>query len=126
MNLLFIDDDDYYLDQYQRNFSGFGNIRTVATANEIDQWIKEFYPEIIVSELMFGNTTLYELLDELMQTVSDRYMPKIVVFSKFSHERDIQAALNHGVNHFLVKGHDTLNDLKSLLLSGTQHILHGL
>lgn len=124
MNILFIDSDEYYQSIYKARFADLGEVRVHSRGEGVLEIIKQFEPHIIVSEVLLPDCTIYELLEEIKDVLAERNDTKVVIFSKIAKMEDIAAAMKYGVNGFFVKGQDSLNDLKNLML--TQSHNHGL
>lgn len=117
MNILFLDPDEYYQAQYQNKFSDLGEIRIQGEGAGLMQILASFTPEVVVCELLLSDTTIYALLEKLREVLMTRSNVKIIIFSRIGKIEDIEAAMEYGITNFLVKGQDTLSDLKNLLLT---------
>src|SRR5688572_3390409 len=106
MNMLFLDPDEYYQSQYQKEFSELGEVRVQGYGQGVKEVVSSFKPHVIVSELVLPDYTIYELLEQLDEYLFASREIRIVIFSRLSHTQDVEAALKYGVTNFLVKGQD--------------------
>ena len=113
MKILLIEPDEYYHHQFQEKFSPIGEIlkaRDLEAALELMETAK---PDIIVTELLLGQHTGYHVIAEL-----SRFEPRpIIVHTQVDHFGDVQATLARGVSSYLIKGKNSLNELKTLIMS---------
>lgn len=109
MKILLLDPDEYYHQEFRREFSDIAEVvvaREAAAARGLMSGA-----DLCVMELLLADAPGYELLKDLRGT-----MP-VVVFSRIDHPEDIQEALGYGVTGYFVKGQDTISDVKKLLLT---------
>ena len=91
MRILIIEPDEYYHLQFTQTLAELG-------------------------ELLLPDGSGYEFLEEARQISGNKQLP-IIIFSKVAHLEDIQESLNYGITGYFVKGQDSVNDVKKLLLT---------
>lgn len=123
MNLLFLEPDEYYQLKFLEHFSHLGSLLIKSQAADIRQVMQVFHPHILISEVLVQDRTLYEIMEEIEEEIAQKQIP-VVVFSRFDNLEDIRAAMGIGVNRYLVKGRDSMLDLKNLLLTMKGHPGH--
>lgn len=120
MRLLIVDPDEYYQYYLQEALTPPHELWLTENGQDLKQILKEFRPEAVITELLLKDRTGYDLLADLRGEEQKVLRPDkrflIIVFTSIDKLEDVSAALELGVNHYLVKGRDTIRDLKNLLL----------
>lgn len=121
MRILAIDSDEYYHYSFQEALGPDHQLCFAATGREANLALREFQPEVIITELLLSRETGYDFLRDLFKTPGTKKFLTII-FTRIDNLEDVSAALELGVNHYLVKGRDTITDLKNLLLTAQNNV----
>ena len=89
-------------------------MKFATTGAEAGELAREHLPDIAVLELLLPDVPGFEILERLRKASPNMLM---IVFSRAGHLEDVKAALGFGVSGYFVKGQDTINDVKKLLLN---------
>ena len=116
MNILLVDPDEYFHAKFKEKFLDLGNIRMYDKVEGLREVINDFQPNIIITELLISGGTVFELLEEFKPELENQHF-SLIVYTKISNLEDLVATMEAGVSRYLVKGQDTLNDLKSVILN---------
>ena len=115
MKILLVEPDEYYHSQFMTHISDLGELVIASDFKTARELIPKINPDILITELWLSDEPGYKLLEEI--NGSTRPAMLIVIFSRIDHPEDTEAALNFGANGYFVKGKDTINDIRSLLLT---------
>lgn len=118
MRILVLEPDEYYHQHFAEKFQDIGEIIIKTDGSEITKALHELKPDVLVMELLLPSISGFEVLESVRQVLPNYRLP-IVVYSQIENLEDVQAALSFGISGYLVKGKDTLRDLKNLLLNLT-------
>lgn len=121
LNILLIDPDEYFHAKFKEKFFDLGNLRICDKVQDLHEVFRDFQPNIIVTELLLTDGTAFELLEELQPQLQNQQF-SVIIFTSISNLEDVLAAMESGVSHYLVKGQDTLEDLKHLILTNFSHV----
>lgn len=116
MKILLIDPDEYYHSQFQEIISPYDELlisRDVASARSV---LVKSMPDVLIMELLLPDRAGYELLQEI-RSQEKAGKPSVIIFSSLENLEDIKGALNYGIVGYFVKGRDSINDVKNLLLT---------
>lgn len=116
MRILAIDSDEYYHYSFQETLGPDHQLCFTATGRDAHLALQEFQPDVIITELLLPDQTGYDLLQDLLNRPGTKNF-LTVIFTQIDNLEDTSAALELGVNYYLVKGRDTITDLKNLLLT---------
>lgn len=116
MRLLIIDSDEYYHHSFREALGADHELCFAVTGRDAALALGEFQPDVIITELLLSRETGYDFLRDVFK-ISEVSNFLTVVFTRIDNLEDLSAALALGVNHYLVKGRDTITDLKNLLLT---------
>lgn len=114
MRVLLVEPDEYYHSAMRESLADLAELSVVRRAELVLPRLTEVQPDVLIMELLLPDASGYELLEQIRGSTKD--MP-IIIFSKVDHIDDIAAALNYGVSAFFVKGKDTTNEIRRLLLT---------
>ena len=114
MTILLLDPDQYYQHQFQEHLGGNFNILTAPDTRTAEDLLISAAPDIVVGELMLADGPSYEFLEKTRRLQNS--LP-IIIFSQINTLPDIEAALALGVSGYFVKGQDSVNDVRKLLLT---------
>ena len=115
MRILLVEPDEYYHAQFQRILSDLAELQIARSAEMALAMLAANPPDLLILELLLPDRPGYEVLDELRKRVNPS-LP-VIIFSRIGQIEDIGAALDYGVTSFFVKGQDTINDIRKLLLT---------
>lgn len=117
IKLLIIEDDSFLkeieIEKFNKN--GFDTVTTMTVA-EIEVYLKEKTPDIILLDLMLPNVDGFQILSMLTSNEKTKNVP-IFIFSNLSDEKEIKRAMDAGAKEFLVKSNFTLDELIEKLTS---------
>lgn len=117
IKLLIIEDDSFLkeieIEKFNKN--GFDTVTTMTVA-EIEVYLKEKTPDIILLDLMLPNVDGFQILSMLTSNEKTKNVP-IFIFSNLSDEKEIKRAMDAGAKEFLVKSNYTLDELIEKLTS---------
>jgi DNA-binding response OmpR family regulator len=116
MRILIIEPDEYYHLQFTQTLAELGEILFARRLTHGKKLLAEKSPDVVVMELLLPDGSGYEFLEEARQISGNKQLP-IIIFSKVAHLEDIQESLNYGITGYFVKGQDSVNDVKKLLLT---------
>lgn len=121
MRILAVDPDEYYHDFLREALGARHELRLTRSHKDASLALKEFEPDAVITELLLSDRTGYDLLEDLRQAWPNKDFLTII-FTGADNLEDTSAALKLGVNRYLVKGRDTVDDLISLLLTRKNHV----
>jgi DNA-binding response OmpR family regulator len=117
IKLLIIEDDSFLkeieIEKFNKN--GFDTVTTMTVA-EIETYLKDKTPDIILLDLMLPNVDGFQILSMLKSNDKTKDAP-IFIFSNLSDEKEIKRAMDAGAKEFLVKSNYTLDELIEKLTS---------
>jgi DNA-binding response OmpR family regulator len=117
IKLLIIEDDSFLkeieIEKFNKN--GFDTVTTMTVA-EIEAYLKDKTPDIILLDLMLPNVDGFQILSMLKSNDKTKDAP-IFIFSNLSDEKEIKRAMDAGAKEFLVKSNYTLDELIEKLTS---------
>ncbi len=109
MKILIIDPDEYYHELFRNNVADAAELFFSQTETQALEML-DLPPDLIVSELIFNDGHAYNFFPKI------RNIP-FIVYTKIGHLEDVESSLSLGASAYLVKGHDSINDIKKLTLS---------
>ena len=118
MKILLIEPDEYYHSHFSETLGPLGEVVIRQKGQGIGEFLQDSPPDAVVMELLLPDRSGYEVLAEIRALSPGRFLP-IIIFSEVQGLEDIQSALNLGISVYLVKGRDSVHDVKKLLLSLT-------
>lgn len=121
MNILLMDGDEYFHSKFRKEFSDLGNLRIHRQASGASEAVREFKPDVIVSELLVGDTTVFELLEKLRPFLEANQC-LVIIFTTVGNLEDVLAAMEMGANHYLIKGQDSFDDIRNLILTKVNYV----
>jgi DNA-binding response OmpR family regulator len=117
IKLLIIEDDTFLkeIEIEKFNKKGFEAI-TAMTVAEINHYLQEKTPDVILLDLMLPDVDGFQILSLLKENDKTKNTP-IFIFSNVSEDKEVQKALEGGAKEFLVKSNYTLDELIEKLSS---------
>lgn len=115
MKILLIDPDEYYHTHFAEALGPGDELVIAKQASGARILLEESRPEALVMELLLPDSAGYELLEQIKDYRHSRNLP-VIIFSQVDNLEDIQESLNYGINGYFVKGKDSIQDVKNLLL----------
>lgn len=111
IKLLIIEDDSFLkeIEIEKFNKGGFETV-TAMTMAEIEAYLGEKTPDVILLDLMLPNVDGFQILSTLTSNEKTKNVP-IFIFSNLSDEKEIKRAMEGGAKEFLVKSNYTLDEL---------------
>ncbi len=109
MRVLLLDPDEYYHQEFRRHLADVAEVLVAREAAAARALLPQV--DLCVMELLLADAPGYEVLKDMRGELP------VVIYSRVDHPDDIEAALSFGVSGYFVKGRDTVNDVKKLLLS---------
>lgn len=117
MRILFVEPDEYYHQTFAEDFGSIGEVIIRKHGKGVRTVLEELAPDVVVMELLLPDGPPgFEVLAEISEYRRRRDLP-VIVFSQIDHLEDVTESINSGVTAYFVKGRDTLNDVKKLVLS---------
>lgn len=115
MKILLADPDEYYHSRFAEILGDFGEIFSSHSVEDAARLLRANRPDVLITELLLSDAPGYRLLEEVA-ALGHPPIP-VIIFSQIAEKEDIEASLNLGVTAYFVKGQDTLNDVRKLLLN---------
>lgn len=111
-HILIVEDDPIIRSMYIGRFQLEPNFMVDSAVDGADALakIKQNVYDLIFSGIQMPNMTGFELFEALNQDEKYKRIP-IVLFSHLGRSEDIEKAENIGVKHFIIKAHNTPNDI---------------
>lgn len=116
MRILIIEPDEYYHSQFRDHIGQLAELEFSRSGESPLRMIEAGSFDLIIMELLLQDGHAYDLLPKI------RNIP-VVIYTKVSHVEDVQQCLNLGVNAYFVKGQDTINDIKKIVLAYNPELL---
>lgn len=116
MRILLVEPDEYYHAHFSEAVAPFGDLMIGRTAAEARTILRDFSPDALVMDLLLPDQSGYEFLQEIQELRERRTMP-VIIFSRLTDLEDIQESLGYGVTGYFVKGQDSIQDVRNLLLN---------
>lgn len=116
MRILALEPDEYYHPQFAEKFQDLGEIIIKPDGSEIAKTLNELKPDVLIMELLLPAVSGFEVLESIRQVSGNHVLP-VIVYSQIENLEDVRSALDLGIAGYLVKGKDTIGDLKNLLLN---------
>lgn len=116
MRILLVEPDEYYHRSFAEGLGALGEITVRPRGAGMLTALEELQPDVMIMELLLPDGHGYQVLEEIREFRQRRGMP-IIIFSQIDNLEDVQQAVGHGVTGYFVKGRDTVNDIKKLILS---------
>lgn len=116
MKILLLEPDPYYHQQFFDHLGRHFEIIPARDAPEAEALLAGMRPDIVVAELLLAGGASFAFLENLRASDNNSSVP-VVVFSQIDALPDIEHTLSLGVSGYFVKGKDSINDVKKLLLS---------
>jgi CheY-like chemotaxis protein len=115
--ILVIEDKPEIRSIYVDRFNQDSNIIVEEAVDGLDgvNKIKENNYDLIFSGIYMPNKTGFELFQEVQQILDKRHIP-IVLFSHWGRSEDIEMARQIGVQHFIIRGQSTPNNIFNQIL----------
>lgn len=112
MRILVVEPDEYYHSLLAQTLD-FSDLHLACDARAARAFLEESTPDAVIVELLLPDEPGYVVLQEL------RHHPlvPVIVFSQVSHVGDIEASMALGANAYFVKGVDSVNEVRKLLLN---------
>lgn len=110
MKILIVEPDEYYHSLFQNGLADVAELIITKRAGEALDLFHQGPPDTVVTELLLEDGHAYELIPKL------RPLP-VIIYTKIGYLEDVQAGLNLGVSGYFLKGQDTVNDIKKLILA---------
>ncbi len=112
MKKVLIIEDDAFLKEIEIgkfNKEGF-DTQTAMTIAEIDDYLNQKTPDIILLDLMLPGVDGFGLLAKIRSDEKTKDVP-VLIFSNLSGEEDIKKALEAGATEFMIKSNFTLAEI---------------
>jgi len=111
IKLLIIEDDTFLkeIEIEKFNKGGFDTVTTMTIA-DIEKYLSEKTPDVILLDLMLPDVDGFQILSMLKTNEKTKNAP-IFIFSNLSDEKEIKKAMDAGAKEFLVKSNYTLDEL---------------
>lgn len=110
MKILIIEPDEYYHTQFREIVGPFADMVFTRGAEEGLNAAAAGDFDFLITELLLADGHAYDLLPKLQRI-------PIIVYTRISHLEDVEACMDHGVTGYFLKGQDSINDIKRLLLT---------
>lgn len=117
IKLLIIEDDTFLkeIEIEKFNKKGFETVTTMTVA-EIEKYLSEKTPDVILLDLMLPDVDGFQILALLKSNEKTKNTP-IFIFSNVSDENEVKKAMDGGAKEFLIKSNYTLDELIEKLSS---------
>lgn len=112
MKILIVEPDEYYHDLFAKTLD-FSDLHLARSAAAARAFLDKSIPDAVIMELLLPDEPGYAVLQELRR----HPLVPVIVFSNVSHVGDIEASMELGANAYFVKGVDSVNDVRKLLLN---------
>ena len=116
MKILLLESDEYYHQQFADRLGSRFEIIPARDVPAAEALLEDMRPDFVVAELLLADGASFAFLENLRRSENSSSMP-IIVFSRIYALEDIEHTLSLGISGYFVKGKDTINDIKKLLLS---------
>lgn len=116
MKILIVEPDEYYHSALLELIGPLGEVVISKDGKDLFSLIEESPPDAVVMELLLPKISGFEVLTLIRQKFPNSTIP-VIVYSAVRGLEDIEAALAFGVSGYFVKGQDSMNDVKKLLLN---------
>jgi len=115
--ILIVEDKPEIRSVYVDRFSQDPHILVEEAVDGLDglNKIKENTYDLIFSGIYMPNKTGFDLFQEAQQLADKKHIP-IVLFSHWGRSEDVEMARNLGVKYFIIRGHNTPNDIFNQIL----------
>ena len=108
--ILIVEPDEYYHQQFRDHVADAAQLIFSKGLTNAFRMIEQQQFNLIVTELLFPDGHAYDLLSRIQDV-------PVIIYTKIGHMEDIEQSLNLGVSGYFVKGQDSINDVKQLILS---------
>jgi CheY-like chemotaxis protein len=104
MNILAVDDrgEDLYLLQKMLEGKGF-NVTPAENGKEAFEKLKEFQPDLVISDILMPEMDGYQLLKKIKSTKKYKKIPFIFYTATYTSKKDEDFAYSLGASRFIVK-----------------------
>lgn len=116
MKILLLEPDEYYHTKFSEALGSLGELRISTQAAEAKNLVEREAPDALIMDLLLPDYPGYQFLAELEEQRQQHRLP-VIIFSRVDHLEDVTASLNQGIAGYFVKGQDTIQDIKKLLLT---------
>ncbi len=116
MQILIVEPDSFYQHQLHELFRDLGEVVITNHSKEAMVYLAENRPDFLVTELLLPEISGYEFLQELARLEPIPDYP-IIIYSRVNTKEDIEQALGLGVTGFFVKGENSFQDVRNLILN---------
>lgn len=116
MRILLVEPDEYYHSQLAEGLGDLGELIFASHPRQGRLEIEKSAPDAIITELLLPSSSGYQFLEELHKSLPAHKLP-VIIFSAVNHLEDIKHCLNYGITGYFVKGQNTVNDIRRLLLN---------
>ncbi len=118
MRILLVEPDEYYHSQLAEGLGDLGELIFASHPRQGRLEIEKSPPDVIITELLLpGGSSGYQFLSQLHRSSLPAHKLSVIIFSAVDHLEDIKHCLNYGITGYFVKGLDTVNDIRRLLLN---------
>jgi len=117
MRILLVEPDEYYHSQLALGLGDLGELIFASHLEQGREEIKKAAPDVIITELLLENSSGYQFLEELHKSLFPHKPAAVIIFSTVNHIEDIKHCLNYGITGYFVKGQNTINDIRRLVLN---------
>jgi DNA-binding response OmpR family regulator len=111
IKLLIIEDDSFLKEIEIEKFNkcGFDTV-TAMTVTEIETYLNDKTPDIVLLDLMLPNVDGFQILSMLKSNEKTKDV-SVFIFSNLSDEKEVKRAIDAGAKEFLIKSNYTLDEL---------------
>ena len=115
MKILIIDPDEYYHRLLERELQHLGELIFMRSAKQAELAAAAAPPDLLITELFLEKENGYQVLQKFRKEQGP-HIP-VIIFTKVDHLEDMQEALGLGVTGYFIKGQNTVDEIKNLILN---------
>ncbi len=117
MKILVVEPDEYYHPQYRSGLHDIAHdVRIATDLASAQEALQSYKPDMLIMELLLPDQPGYRLLEELRKKFGYHAFP-VIIYSKVENLEDILHSLNYGIAGYFIKGKNSMQDIRKLILN---------